>query len=147
MPVVKDSANVHVLVNLECRAYAFTSEVSLPAKEEEGDLAAYSCFMRVLYVGAVEGNALSVAVCVAVCVSVLCVGVCLWDMCSASLLVKSANGKAAAGSLSLDRGPRSPSAPDWATVARQEEILSWRWWPLFTSLNTQLTSTPPLYFL
>ena len=41
MPVLEGSANVHVLVNLECHVYAFTSELSLPAKEEEGDLAVY----------------------------------------------------------------------------------------------------------
>jgi len=42
MPVLRGSANVHVLGNLECHVCAFTSELlSLPVKAEEEGLAVY----------------------------------------------------------------------------------------------------------
>lgn len=60
-------------------------------------------FTRVLHVGAVEGNTLSVSMCMNSYVSVLCV--CLWDKCSASLLVEHRDRKVTDTSLSLGREP------------------------------------------
>lgn len=71
MLVLEGSAHVCVLVNPESAVCACTSDLPpLPAQEEEGTWLAV--FMRVLYVGAVEGSALSVAI----HGSVLCV--CVW---------------------------------------------------------------------
>lgn len=58
MLVLEGSANL--LVNLESAVCACTSDLPLPAEEEEGTwLSVFMC-MRVLYVGAVEGSVLSV---------------------------------------------------------------------------------------
>ena len=55
-----------------------------------------------------------------------CLCVCLWDTCTASLLVEPASGEAAAVSLSLGRGLQVPGTPGWVPAAGQEESeLEW----------------------
>ena len=70
------SANVHLLVNLESGdIHVFASELeSLPAEEQEGDSAVVPL---VSHMSAVEGSALSVAVCVASHVCFLCASACV----------------------------------------------------------------------
>lgn len=73
MLVLEGSANLCVLVNLESAVCACSSDLPLPAEEDEGTwLSVFMC-MRILYVGAAEGSVLSVAsrasVRVPVCVS------------------------------------------------------------------------------
>lgn len=83
---------------------AFTSKrQSLPAKEKEGELAVMS-LLETLHVGADEGSALPMAVCVASHAHVLSVCVSL-GYSLALLLVKPVNRKAAAMSISLGWRP------------------------------------------
>ena len=115
MLVLEGSANLCVLMNLESAVCACTSDLRLPAEEEEGTWLSVFICMRILYVGAVEGSVLSVAsrasvrVPVCVCVSLACI--------RSLLLVQPANGKVTAASLSPGRGPGTLG---WAPVVGQE---------------------------
>lgn len=95
--------------------YARTSDLlSLPEKRGRGWL----CLgvMWVLCVGAGVSSASPVAACLTSCLSVLCV--CLWDTCTALLLVESAHGKAGAAFLGLGRDSGSPG--NWAGLYRSD---------------------------
>lgn len=78
-----------------------------------------------LYMSAVEGIILSVAVSVAGHASALCVHIsmCLWDIQSASLPVEPAHKKTAATSISLGQThPRSLGTLERIPVASKEEF-------------------------
>lgn len=69
----------------------YASELlSVTDHEEEGTCLPVLVFLCVLYVGAVEVHALSMAAYVTSCVNALCV-LCIWDTCSVLLLVEPEN--------------------------------------------------------
>lgn len=134
MLVLEGSANVCCEPG-QCLVCAFTGELlSLPAEREEGHLAVCIYVLCESYTVQLKappclwqsvGLAISMScMCLCACVSVYnAVCLCLWDTCSASLLVEPIARKAPAASLSLGRDLRPLGALGWAPAARLER--SW----------------------
>ena len=114
MPILWGSVNVRACDSREWYVCALTSDRQSSPKRRKGLSCLQLCSMSALHMGAVESSALSMAICAASCVHVVCVAVCEWlcDTCSALLLVEFAIGKVAAVSLGHGWKPLGSSSQE-----------------------------------